>query len=64
LSPVHRARNFHRWGITMSTRPMQVVCFWWTFADPASRHDDLRHGAGLLAFEYAGDAAPALPSVC
>jgi hypothetical protein len=40
----------------MSTRPMQVVRFWWTFADPVSRRDYLRHEAGLVAIKYAGDA--------
>jgi hypothetical protein len=47
----------------MSTRPMQVVRFWWTFG-PVSRRDYLRRGAGLVAIKYAGDAAPARPSVC
>ena len=48
----------------MSTRPMQVVRFRRTFAGPASRHDCLRHNAGVVAIKYAGDAAPARPSVC
>jgi hypothetical protein len=48
----------------MSPRPMQVVRFWWTFADPVSRRDYLRHGAGLVAIKYMGDAAPAWLSVC
>jgi len=48
----------------MSTRPMQVVRFRWTFAGPVSRRDFLRHAAGLVAIKYAGDAAPARPSVC
>jgi hypothetical protein len=64
LSPVHRARNFHRREIPISTRPMQVVRFWRTFADPVSRHDCLRHGAGLVATTHAGNAAPAWVSAC
>jgi len=34
---------------------VSLARFWWTFGEPVSRRDYLRHGAALVAIKYAGD---------